>query len=88
MLTRGLFDDLEPDDRVADVRAALVALAANDAGDRGAVFTRPEVANALLDLAGYVEDRPLHRMRLLEPSFGQGDIPLPAVKRLLSDYRR
>lgn len=88
MLTRGLFDDLEPDDRVADVRAALVALAANDAGDRGAVFTRPEVANALLDLAGYVEDRPLHRMRLLEPSFGQGDILLPAVKRLLSAYRR
>jgi hypothetical protein len=65
------------------LRAAVDELAGQDANERGAVFTRPEVVAALLDLAGYVPEAPLHRWSVLEPSFGAGDFLLPAVDRLL-----
>lgn len=54
---------------------------------RGAVFTRIQVVDFILDLAGYTEDKPLHKMRLLEPSFGGGDFLLPIVGRLLTAWR-
>ena len=54
---------------------------------RGAIFTRAEVVNFILDLVGYTEDRPLHEKRLLEPSFGGGDFLLPAIGRLLTAWR-
>lgn len=54
---------------------------------RGAVFTRPEVVDFILDLAGYTENKPLHKKRILEPSFGAGDFLLPIVRRLLSAWR-
>lgn len=57
------------------------------ATERGAVFTRREVVDFILDLAGYTPDQPLHRFRLLEPSFGDGDFLLPAVERLLAAYQ-
>lgn len=40
----------------------------------------------MLDLAGYTPDQPLHRRRLLEPSFGGGDFLRPAVARLLAAF--
>jgi hypothetical protein len=55
---------------------------------RGAVFTRPEVVDFILDLVRYTEDQPLHRRRLLEPSFGGGDFLLAAAGRLVAAYRR
>lgn len=55
--------------------------------ERGAVFTRREVVEFILDLVGYTEDQPLHELRLLEPSFGEGDFLLPAVDRLLTVWR-
>ncbi len=55
---------------------------------RGAIFTKPEVVEFILDLAGYTADRPLHRFRLLEPSFGDGDFLLPIIERLLEAYAR
>lgn len=54
---------------------------------RGAIFTRAEVVDFILDLAGYTEDQPLHEMRLLEPSFGGGDFLLSAIGRLLTAWR-
>lgn len=54
---------------------------------RGAIFTRVEVVDFILDLAGYTEDKPLHKKRLLEPSFGGGDFLLPAIGRLLTAWR-
>ncbi len=54
---------------------------------RGAIFTRVEVVDFILDLAGYTEDQPLHQKRLLEPSFGGGDFLLPIVDRLLTAWR-
>lgn len=70
------------------LRAAVDDLAAQDELERGAVFTRREVVAALLDLAGYTDDRPLHQWKLLEPSFGAGDCLLPAVDRLLAACTR
>ncbi|MBC7516385.1 MAG: Eco57I restriction-modification methylase domain-containing protein, partial [Alkalinema sp. FL-bin-369] len=55
---------------------------------RGAVFTRVEVVEFILDLAGYDDDQPLHQKRLLEPSFGGGQFLLPIIKRLLAAWRR
>jgi len=54
---------------------------------RGAIFTRAEVVDFILDLAGYTKDQPLHEKRLLEPSFGGGDFLLPAIGRLLTAWR-
>lgn len=51
--------------------------------ERGAIFTRPEVVDFMLDLVGYTPDRPLWQLRLLEPSFGGGEFLLRAVERLL-----
>ena len=83
-----LFDSLGPAWRPSAISAALRQMADDGSSERGAVFTRPEVVTAVLDLSGYCSDRPLHRMRLLEPSFGDGDFLLPAVERLLAAYQR
>lgn len=54
---------------------------------RGAVYTKPEVVEFILDLAGYSINQPLHEFRILEPSFGEGDFLLPIVERLLTAYQ-
>lgn len=70
------------------VMAATEALATGGGLEaRGAIFTRSEVVDFILDLAGYTEDQPLHEKRLLEPSFGGGDFLLPIIERLLSAWR-
>lgn len=55
--------------------------------ERGAVFTRNEVVNFILNLVGYTADRPLTRLKLLESSFGGGDFLLPVIERLLASWR-
>lgn len=62
---------------------ALDRLKAAPADERGAIFTKPEVVDFMLDLIGYTSDRPLWQFRLLEPSFGGGEFLLKAVERLL-----
>ncbi len=69
------------------VSDALELLSASGAESRGAVFTRKEVVDFMLDLAGYLPSRPLHTQRALEPSFGDGDFLLPLVDRLLAAAR-
>jgi hypothetical protein len=56
--------------------------------ERGAVFTKAEVVDFMLDLIGYTSDRALWEMRLLEPSFGGGDFLIRAVERLLVSASR
>ena len=56
--------------------------------ERGAIFTRQEVINFILDLVGYTVDEPLHERRALEPSFGGGDFLLALTGRLITSYRR
>ncbi|RAL20013.1 modification methylase PaeR7I [Lujinxingia litoralis] len=76
-------------DRPRRVQEAVETLA-NSATDedRGAVFTREEVVEGMLDLCGYNSDHDLTSLRLLEPSCGQGHFLFAAVKRLLASCRR
>jgi len=67
--------------------AAVEVLASAGVEERGAVFTRGEVVDFILDLSGYTADKPLHEARLLEPSFGDGDFLLRAIDRLLTSYK-
>ena len=69
------------------VEDALEALSAAGIEERGAIFTRREVVEFILDLVGYTTDQPLHQKKLLEPSFGDGDFLLVAVERLLTAWR-
>lgn len=69
------------------VEDALESISTAGVEGRGAIFTRREVVEFILDLVGYTADQPLHRRRLLEPSFGDGDFLLVAVERLLASRR-
>jgi hypothetical protein len=70
------------------VQAAIDELSLNaEVASRGAVFTRPELVDFILDLAGYTVDQPLQDQRLLEPSFGGGDFLLPIIERLFSAWQ-
>ena len=69
------------------LREAVLVMATAGVEERGAIFTRSEVVEFILDLVGYTPDKPLHTKRLLEPSFGGGDFLLAAVARLLSAAR-
>lgn len=75
------FPDLCP------VTEAIESLAEAEGEKRGAVSTRREVVDFILDLAGYSTDKPLHRMRLLEPSFGDGEFLLCSINRLLAAWK-
>jgi len=72
---------------LSSLEKALVCFSRASVEERGAVFTRREVVEFILDLAGYTADRPLHLARLLEPSFGRGDFLLVVAERLLKAYR-
>ena len=70
------------------VEDALTELAQAGVEGRGAIFTRREVVEFILDLVNYTADRPLHKIRLLEPSFGGGDFLLIAIERLLKAWSK
>ncbi len=73
----------------AALLAAIEGLSSNSCIEaRGAIFTRIEVVDFILDLVGYTENLPLYRQRILEPSFGGGDFLLPIIDRLLSSWRK
>lgn len=69
------------------VTAAVAALSIKGGQEeRGAIFTRREVVEFILDLVGYTDNQPLHKLRILEPAFGNGDFLMPAIDRLLSAW--
>ena len=77
--------------RSETVKNAVASMANADRRGRGSVFTRREVVDFILDLAGYTTDQRLWEMSLLEPSFGDGDFLLPCIERLfqsIEDLRR
>src|SRR3569832_1669568 len=73
---------------ILDFSEAVNRLAQSSVEERGAVFTKRVVVEFILDLAGYTIDQPLHRFRLLEPSFGDGSFLLVIVERLLIAYTK
>ncbi len=54
----------------------------------GAVYTKPWVADLILDLVGYVETRDLAPVHAVEPSAGTGAFLIPMARRLLASARR
>ncbi len=87
-LTLNDFDE-EIDLRSPKVIAAVKKLSLESSSEsRGAVFTRREVVEFILDLSGYIEGNELHKKRLLEPSFGGGDFLFPAINRLLDSWQK
>ncbi len=60
-------------------------LASSGIEERGAIFTRSEDVDFILDLVGYTPDKPIARQRLLEPSFGGGEFLYAVVSRLLAE---
>ncbi len=78
---QGFFPGFSP------VDDALAELSEAGAEARGAIFTRKEVVEFILDLVGYTSDKPLYQQSLLEPSFGDGDFLLVAVERLLNAWK-
>ncbi len=71
-------------DGMCPITTAVEKLAnSSTADERGAVFTRREVVDFMLDLVGYTSSRQLHRLRLLEPSFGGGEFLIAAARRLV-----
>lgn len=69
------------------ITEAVALLASADVEQRGAIYTRREVVEFILDLAGYTADRPLYTYSLLEPSFGDGDFLEIVIERLLTSWR-
>lgn len=74
--------------RTTEIQAAVQTMARSPESDRGAVFTRREIVDSILDLAGYNKGKKLWKSRLLEPSFGQGDFLLVALQRMLDTYNK
>ena len=72
---------------LSPIEEALQQLSQSGTEARGAVFTRREVVDFILDLVGYTPDQPLYDHPLLEPSFGNGDFLLAVVERLLDAWR-
>jgi hypothetical protein len=70
------------------VTDALAQLSTAGIEERGAIFTRREVVDFILDLVGYTAAKPLYELRLLEPSFGNGDFLIPAIERLFDSLER
>ncbi len=66
---------------------AIKLMSKSGADDRGAIYTRREVVDFLLDLIAYTQDKPLYESSLLEPSFGEGDFLIPAIQRLIDSYK-
>lgn len=56
--------------------------------ERGAIYTKREVVDFILDLVGYEVEKPLTQYRILEPSFGDGNFIYPIVDRLLAAAQR
>src|SRR3989344_5428693 len=72
---------------LSPVTSAVEEFAVAETDDRGAIFTRREVVDFILDLVGYVPSLKLQEARLLEPSFGHGDFLIPAIERLMSSLK-
>ena len=61
---------------------------AEDSGGVGAVYTKPEIVELILDLAGYLPGpRRLAELRLLEPSCGDGAFLRAILRRLIDSER-
>src|SRR6266542_1962915 len=54
----------------------------------GVVLTKPHIVQLILDFAHYIPTRNLTKLRLLEPSCGEGAFLIESVRRLLESAKR
>lgn len=78
--TAPLFANPRPS-RVVDALELLKSSGSRE--ERGSVYTDKSIVLGMLDLAEWVSENDLCAKRLLDPSAGDGEFFLPAVKRLL-----
>lgn len=75
-------------DRPQPVQHALHEIATGGSlEERGAVYTKSYIVEGILDLCFYNTERDLHKLRLLEPAFGNGDFLIVTVKRLIKSCK-
>jgi len=55
---------------------------------KGVIYTKPWVANLLLDLAGYCADVDLTQRLVVEPAAGHGAFLRPMIERMVASCRR
>jgi adenine-specific DNA-methyltransferase len=77
-----------PESLVARVKYESKAVELPYVAEHGVVYTRPWVADLVLDLAGYVPEENLVDMIAVEPSCGSGEFLEPMIRRLSSSCRR
>ena len=68
------------------VSKAVEQVALSGTQERGAIYTRREVVDFILDLSGYTSDKKLYESSLLEPSFGEGEFLVAVIERLLKSW--
>ena len=56
--------------------------------EAGVIYTKPWMVELILDLAGYLPERPLFKLVALEPSAGDGAFLQGMVRRLVESCRR
>ena len=54
----------------------------------GDVFTTPEVVKHMLDLVGYIAEHDLSKIKILEPSCGEGEFIIEIARRLIESSRK
>lgn len=69
------------------VQEAILEMAQSGREQRGAVYTKTEVVDFMLDLIGYDPSADLTSFRILEPSFGEGDFLFAVIYRLLESFQ-
>lgn len=80
------FEPIREHDPLAESVEVAKQFSLSSADERGAIFTRGEVVDFILDLVGYTEDRDLASTKLLEPSAGHADFLRPIIGRLVRSY--
>jgi hypothetical protein len=90
LFQRTIFELLEtptsPSGKDLNVAVEEIALAGS-ASERGAIFTKREVVDFILDIIGYDVSKKLYEKRIMEPSFGKGDFLLPIIDRLIISWQ-
>ena len=54
--------------------------------ERGAIYTKREIVNFMLDLSLNSDRQKGRTTKILEPSFGRGNFLIPIVERLFAEY--
>jgi hypothetical protein len=80
--------DIEDLDLSPKILHAVDVLSQGNTDERGAIYTKGEVVDFILDLIAFTPAFWSENGTLLEPSFGGGDFLLPIARQIFSDYQK